>query len=67
MDKAPAIASHQVAVYLGDHQLDMKAAVRAGVPGIGVTTGFHSAEKLLRAGAAWVMDDLAEAAKLVGQ
>ncbi|MGQ4347496.1 HAD family hydrolase [Streptomyces sp. SAS_275] len=66
VDKAPAISSHQVAVYLGDHELDMEAARHAGVPGIGVTTGSHTAEELLRAGAAWVVDDLTEAAKLVG-
>ncbi|MGW6214855.1 HAD family hydrolase [Streptomyces sp. NPDC055109] len=67
VDKAPAISSHQVVVYLGDHELDMEAARHAGVPGIGVTTGSHTAEELLMAGAAWVVDDLTEAAKLVGQ
>ncbi|WP_327407966.1 HAD hydrolase-like protein [Streptomyces sp. NBC_01281] len=66
VDKAPAISSHRVAVYLGDHELDMEAAQHAGVPGVGVTTGSHPAEALLRAGAAWVVDDLTEAAELVG-
>ncbi|WP_326841567.1 HAD hydrolase-like protein [Streptomyces sp. NBC_01558] len=66
VDKAPAISSHQVAVYLGDHELDMEAAQHAGVPGVGVATGSHPAEALLRAGAAWVVDDLTEAAELVG-
>ncbi|MFE9813330.1 HAD family hydrolase [Streptomyces sp. NPDC005548] len=66
VDKAPAISSHQVTVYFGDHELDMEAARHADVPGIGVTTGSHTAEELLRAGAAWVVDDLTEAAKLVG-
>ncbi|MEU8646794.1 HAD hydrolase-like protein [Streptomyces sp. NPDC048674] len=66
VDKAPAISSHRVAVYLGDHELDMEAARHAGVPGVGVTTGSHRADELLRAGAVWVVDDLTEAAELVG-
>lgn len=32
----------------------------AGVPGIGLTTGGHSAADLHQAGAAWVVDSLEE-------
>ena len=43
-DKGPAMISHGVEVYVGDHPLDMAGAVAAGVRGIGVTTGGHQAE-----------------------
>jgi len=64
-EKSPAITANGVRVYLGDHELDMLAARGAGVPGVGVTTGSHRARELQRAGAAWVVDSLAEPADLV--
>ncbi|MFD6919672.1 HAD family hydrolase [Streptomyces sp. NPDC059944] len=66
-EKAPALTGFQVGVYLGDHKLDMLAAQSADVPGIGVSTGSHTAADLLQAGAAWVVGSLTEAAELVGQ
>jgi phosphoglycolate phosphatase len=56
--KAAALAEHGVRWYVGDHTADMVAAVTAGVPGIGVTTGPCSPEELWAAGAAEVLDDL---------
>jgi HAD superfamily hydrolase (TIGR01509 family) len=48
--------------YVGDSRWDMMAAVRAGMTAVGVTTGATAAEKLLAAGAAVVVDGLAEVA-----
>jgi phosphoglycolate phosphatase len=56
--KAAAITEHGVRIYVGDHVGDMIAAVTAGVPGIGVTTGPCSADELLEAGASHVLSDL---------
>jgi phosphoglycolate phosphatase-like HAD superfamily hydrolase len=61
--KANALREHRVDCYVGDHPLDMLAAVRAGVPGIGVTTGFHDAAQLSAAGAVAVVAGLAELAQ----
>jgi phosphoglycolate phosphatase len=57
-EKAAAIARHGVEVYIGDHVLDMEAALAAGVPGIGVTTGCHDAKALEEAGATAVVASL---------
>jgi len=66
-DKSSAIRAHGVTVYLGDHPLDMAAAVAAGVPGIGVLTGIGTAGDLRLAGARLVLGTLAEMpAKWVG-
>lgn len=43
---------------IGDHVLDMEAALAAGVPGIGVTTGCHDAKALEEAGATAVVASL---------
>jgi phosphoglycolate phosphatase len=56
--KTATLRSHRVDVYVGDHPLDMASAVAAAVPGIGVLTGFHSADDLTRAGASIVVADL---------
>ncbi len=56
--KAAALLEHGVLWYVGDHVADMVAAVRAGVPGIGVTTGPCSAAELEDAGATFVLSDL---------
>lgn len=57
-EKAPAMLDHHIGVYLGDHVLDMNAAAAAGVTGIGVTTGAHTAGQLYDGGAHWVIEDL---------
>jgi phosphoglycolate phosphatase len=44
--------------YVGDHVADMAAALAAGIPGIGVTTGPCSAADLRAAGASLVLPDL---------
>jgi phosphoglycolate phosphatase len=56
--KAAALVEHGVRWYVGDHVADMVAAVRAGVPGIGVTTGPCSAAELEDGGASFVLPDL---------
>jgi HAD superfamily hydrolase (TIGR01509 family) len=49
--------------YVGDSRWDMMAAVRAGTAAVGVTTGATGGQKLLAAGAAAVVDGLAEVAR----
>lgn len=56
--KAQPMVEYHVGVYLGDHPLDMLGAQSAKVPGVGVTTGAHTREQLLDAGATWVIDSL---------
>jgi phosphoglycolate phosphatase len=63
-EKALPMTINKVGVYVGDHVLDMQATAVAGIPGVGVTTGAHGAEELLRAGAAWAIDHLADLAAL---
>jgi HAD superfamily hydrolase (TIGR01509 family) len=46
--------------YVGDATWDMLAAIAAGMPAIGVTTGAVDATTLMNAGAALVVDSLAE-------
>ncbi|MGZ8563718.1 MAG: HAD family hydrolase [Candidatus Limnocylindria bacterium] len=48
--------------YVGDATWDMLAAIAAGMPAIGVTTGAVDAAALFAAGAARVVDSLAELA-----
>ncbi|WP_051942313.1 HAD family hydrolase [Streptacidiphilus rugosus] len=64
-EKAAPMTAHRIAVYVGDHVLDMQAAKIAGIPGIAVTTGSHRAGELRQAGAAWILDDLTDLAHLV--
>ncbi|WP_018351831.1 HAD family hydrolase [Longispora albida] len=56
--KAEALRELGAEAYVGDHPGDMKAARLAGIPGLGVTTGSHSEEELLSAGADRVVPDL---------
>lgn len=60
LEKAPAMRETGLACYVGDHPLDMAGARAAGVRGIGVLTGFHTAAELREAGAAAVLRDLTE-------
>lgn len=46
--------------YVGDAVSDAQMAGSAGVKMFGVTTGHHSGEALLRAGADWIVGSLAE-------
>jgi HAD superfamily hydrolase (TIGR01509 family) len=50
---------------VGDSTFDMRAAVAAGMPGIGVTTGSAAADALREAGAAEVLSSLDELARQV--
>jgi phosphoglycolate phosphatase len=59
-EKAVAMRQEGVALYVGDHPLDMEGAVAASVQGIGVTTGSHSASQLYEAGAQAVFSSLTE-------
>ncbi|GIH17594.1 HAD family hydrolase [Rugosimonospora africana] len=56
--KAQALRAAKAVGYVGDHVADMAAAVAAGVPGIGVSTGPCSAGELAAAGARAVLPDL---------
>lgn len=56
--KAPAMLEHKIALYAGDHPLDMVGAQAAGVPAVGITTGSHDREQLKEAGAVVVFDTL---------
>ena len=46
--------SHEDAMYIGDHTIDMTTGKNAGVKCCGVTWGFHSAESLIDAGADFI-------------
>ncbi len=48
---------------VGDTALDVDCAKAAGVPCVGVATGFTTADELRAAGADWVFEDLVEAAR----
>jgi HAD superfamily hydrolase (TIGR01509 family) len=52
--------------YVGDAVWDMQAAQSAGMPSIGVTTGFATAEELEAAGAWLVIDQLDRIIRLLG-
>lgn len=58
--KSPLLKWHGAGVYVGDHPLDMGAAVAADAVGIGVGTGGFSAAQLTQAGAAMVASTLAQ-------
>gem|GEM_PF-37668 len=58
--KAGGLAASGATVYVGDHVHDMEAARRAGATGVGVTTGTSTRQELADAGAAVVLDSLAE-------
>ena len=56
--KAAPLVERDAVCYVGDHPGDMVAAVAAGVPGFGVTTGASTAEALRTAGAVEVSGSL---------
>lgn len=58
--KSAALIEHGVAVYVGDHVADMRAARAAGVTAVGVATGPCTAAELRTAGAGVVLRDLGE-------
>lgn len=65
-EKAEALRGSGAGWYVGDHPLDMAAAVSAGIPGIGVATGFHTEDALSAAGATFVLPNLATDAAEAG-
>ena len=52
-------------LYIGDSEVDMETAGRAGVTGVGVTWGFRSKEVLEKAGADYIIDKPQELLKIV--
>jgi phosphoglycolate phosphatase len=58
--KITAMRAHGVGVYLGDHPADMAAALGAGAVAIGLTSGEHSFDELIAAGADTVLASLHE-------
>jgi len=47
-------------VLIGDTSFDMEMAVNAGVPGLGVSWGYHAPEELSASGAALILESFAE-------
>jgi phosphoglycolate phosphatase len=58
--KAPAMREHRIDCYVGDHPLDMMGAMAAGIPGVGVLSGNHTAAELYAAGATLVIGSLTD-------
>jgi phosphoglycolate phosphatase len=58
--KAVAMEQEGIALYVGDHPLDMAGAKAAGVHAVGVTTGSHTASQLYEAGAVAVYPSLTD-------
>lgn len=58
-------AAPKEVLYVGDTDTDMKTAVAAGCPAVGVTWGFRTADELLRTGARYVIHRPAELLGLV--
>ena len=56
--KGVAIREHDVSAYVGDHPGDVVGARAGGAVPVGVATGAFTAEQLIGAGAAVVLDDL---------
>jgi phosphoglycolate phosphatase len=56
--KSDAFTTHGVAIYVGDHVADMRAARAAGTHAVGVATGPCGARELTGAGAHVVLSDL---------
>lgn len=52
-------------LYIGDSDVDMKTAIRAGVTSVGVSWGFRSREVLKEAGADYIIDTPKELLNLV--
>jgi len=57
---AEAGAAPEETVLIGDTSFDMEMAVNAGVPGLGVSWGYHAPEDLTASGAVRVIDSFAE-------
>ncbi len=53
------LAPEQI-IFVGDTSTDVRTAVNAGMPCIGVTWGFRDREELLHHGAKWIVDHPAE-------
>lgn len=58
--------SPEETIYVGDTDIDMQAAMAAGVRGVGMTTGNFEAAALIDAGAWRSADDLAEIPAICG-
>ncbi len=54
-----AVGNNEV-LFIGDSVIDVETGNNAGVKTIGVLTGQHSREKLMKAGAALIISDLSE-------
>ena len=52
-------------LYIGDSEVDMETARRAGLTSVGVSWGFRSREVLQNAGADYIIDKPCELLKLV--
>ncbi|HET6214458.1 MAG TPA: HAD hydrolase-like protein [Micromonosporaceae bacterium] len=56
--KTAALAEHDVAIYVGDHTADVRAARAAAAVAVGVATGPCTVDELTAAGAGVVLTDL---------
>lgn len=65
--KAVPLRQEGAVAYAGDHPRDMSAALEAGVPGYGVTTGASTRDDLVAAGADEVADSLEAFGDWLGQ
>ena len=52
-------------LYVGDTATDMRTAVAAGMPGVGVTWGFRDEKELRENGARWIVDKPSEVVAIV--
>jgi len=59
-EKATVLSAEGAAVYVGDTPADMTAALAAGAHPVGVATGSFTGDELRAAGAATVLDSLAD-------
>ena len=66
MMKMLAVEPHECC-YVGDAISDAQMTRRAGVRMVGVTTGHHSEQELIAAGANWVVGDLKQFVKLISE
>ncbi len=57
-EKRDALRACGAAIYVGDTIADVRAGIDAGIIGIGVATGMHSAPQLTEAGASVVFESL---------
>ena len=52
---------------VGDSEADMRTAVNAGIPGIGVLWGFRDEKELRENGAKYIIDSPDEIIKIIGE